>query len=60
MSSIAKNKNGGTGWLRSNYPCNVNIGADDYCSLPSKIIGTISQQLKKVNGEHKQGIEDSR
>jgi len=26
MSSIGKNnENGGTGWLRSNYPCNVNI-----------------------------------
>jgi len=43
MSSIGKdNENGGTGWLRSNYPCNVNIGADNYCSIPSNIIVTIS------------------
>ena len=44
MSSIGKIiDNGGTGWLRSNYPCNVNVEVDNYCYLLSKIIATISQ-----------------
>ena len=58
MSSIGKNNEDSmTGWLHSKHSCNINIGADDYCSLLSKIIATFHQQLKIVNGENKQDIE---